>query len=126
MKFVPYNICQELKTKYFDEECLAYSENKNEVLRLTAYFIRNRDIHPQFFLRPTYQDVIDFFREKHKLVLDVFQEHDTANNIYTGNWLVDISKLGCYEEPHIIEITDTYSNYYNALNRAIEEAIKII
>lgn len=74
---------------------------------------------------PTIQEAVDWFRTEHGLVLDVFQEFNDVD-AYTGKWEVDISELGKYKQPHIIVIEEVFADYYDAWNKAIEEALKII
>lgn len=126
--FVSKELAVKLKEKGFDEECLAYW-SEGELFAKTSNGIKsgikNQDLYPTKYLAPTHQQVIDFFREKHNLVLDVFQEFN-GTDAYTGFWEVDISELRNYKQPHILVIEETFETYYEALNKAIESALTLI
>ena len=127
--FVPYKIALQLKEKGFNEDCLAYYQQKlgAEVLR----FIWEEDTNPfnnllsDTITAPLYQQVIDWFRETHNLVINVyanasgycFELHDSAakggshryDSDYTGP-----NESGCWD------------NFYEANQAAILYSLKII
>jgi hypothetical protein len=72
-----------------------------------------------------YQQIFDWFRIEHNLVLDVFQEFNGVD-AYTGFWEVDVSELKNYKQPHKLVIEEVFEDYYEALNKAIEESLKLI
>jgi hypothetical protein len=143
--FVSYEISLKLKEKKFDKLCLAYYQHIKESIQNVSFIIGKRDKYTKiveengdvvFVSAPTYQQVVDWFREKHNLVLDVFQELETYEGLefdepqgdpyYTGFWEVDISKYKKYEETHIVEVKQVYKDYYEAWDKAITEALKLI
>jgi hypothetical protein len=115
------------KEKGFDEPCLAgylpngeFCEPDNEL-----NVFRNRNRSGGEISAPLYQQIVDWFREKHNIDL-------WANPYMTKN------KMGDYHLPDEsysfflfkdgVMITDgvDFLEYYDALNRAIEEAFKLI
>lgn len=124
--FVPYELVVKFKEKGFDEPCLAIW-NKESYGDINLVIVKNYKIEYDYqWYAPIYQQVIDWFREQHNLVLDVFQQFDEVNFKYTGKWQVDISELKNYKDPHIIVVEDVYDDYYDAWNKAIAECLKII
>lgn len=129
--FVSYDTALILKEKGFNEPCIAYYPNKVDELS----FCENRNIFEHYVLIrtlpqrgisvPLFQQVSDWFRIEHNLVLDVFQEFNGVD-AYTGFWEVDVSELKNYKQPHKLVIEEVFEDYYEALNKAIEEALKII
>ena len=70
-----------------------------------------------------------FYREVHKIVIDVFQE--SKDGKYTGRWKVDFSELGNYQEeeqpsPEIVNDDfneawmDAFKNYDDKVNIIID------
>lgn len=119
--FLPFELALKAKEKGFDQDCFNKYNNAGELIGLSEYSIQS----DERTLAPLYQQVVDWFREKHNLVLDVYQEFNDVD-AYTGFWAVDISELRKYRKPHIVEIEETYADYYEAWNKAIEEALKVI
>ncbi len=127
---LPLGLSKALKDKGFNEACFYFVSNNLEnisiPLGVESNQFRANEYEPLVAL-PLYQQVVDWFRIKHGLVLDVFQEFNSeGEGSYTGKWEVDISELGKYRQPHIVVIEDVYDDYYAAWNRAIEEALKLI
>ncbi len=110
--FVPYEIAKQLKEKGFDAETLAHYINNTELL-----IIRNNYMHENHIKAPLYQQVVDWFREKH-------------NTSIVQIPTVKMFCFGCFvpTNPHrpIGNKKFVEANYYEALNKAIEEAIKLI
>jgi hypothetical protein len=115
--FVPYELAVKLKEKGFDEECLAFYMGKK--LQICTYTFSDRNINSSFSTDvklcsgPLYQQVIDWFDDKS----------------------IDIEKpikcsLGYL--PHVYQYKmcmwqgDYYKTKYEALTKAIEEALKLI
>lgn len=138
MKFVTPEIAALLKERNFDEPCFAlynprliavsqhWGSTPTGICKRLGVYLKDEEI-----LAPTYQDVIDWFREKHGLVLDVFQEadeRDEQNAFYTGRWDTDISYLKRYkaQEEKPIPISLCFDDYYEAWDYLIKAAIKLI
>lgn len=133
--FVPYEIALKLKEKGFDEPCLGYysPHNLNYVYHDTIY----SNIWEEFkgsnngLPVPLYQQVIDWFREKHKLMLIQSCVPSKNNSLLFGFIIQYLNEL---EEAGTSKVmihrrernTSGYESYYEALNKAIEEALKLI
>ncbi len=80
---------------------------------------------------PLYQQVVDWFREKHKILINI--EKDTLGSYY-GKIINDYDKVHKGSGNHTyfdndISISNDFKGfktYYEAFDRAIEEAIKLI
>jgi len=75
---------------------------------------------------PTQSLLQKWLREKHKIVVDVFQESLVNSGQYTGYWQVDISEVGNYKEeecpnPKILNV-----DFELALESGLLEALKLI
>lgn len=132
--FVPYELALKLKEKGFDEECFArynggefqLTKHQNWNLYPNVYRIDvpNTKIGliksgtPVIISAPLYQQVIDWFREKYKI-------HVAASSfpIYNGKYGYQYQRAGTSYgwTPHF-----EGNSYYEALNKAIEEALKLI
>lgn len=130
-EFVPFEIAKKLKDLGFDEPCFAgYQPNhKNEMV---LYFkstnqsgvSSNASTYGKYchqnnhvIKAPLYQQVINWLRLRHKIVLDVFQESKNFN--YTGNWKVDISILGQYQEDDMPSPEILSNDYNNCIDAGI-------
>lgn len=120
--FIPYRLALIAKQKGFPNHtgsCLAaWEQTKNaEWLHFGS--------HPVGLLQASlYQQIIDWFREKHSLIIEI-QLDQTS----TVKWAYDITKyndFGNFERKVDVLNWGLYRNYYEALNKAIEEAFKLI
>lgn len=117
--FVSYEIAKLLKDKGFNEECLGTWCNYHLQLIDNPKFIKkNKKFvgkHLNMFCSaPLYQQVIDWFREKHNIHISLNQHVN-----YYKPWLDLNNKLiGLH--------CDITTSYYQALDKAIFEAIKLI
>lgn len=120
--FVPYEIALKLKEKGFDEPCfgmyiqgiLHYKLPEGQTILLQA---------------PLYQQVIDWFREKHNLHFEIKVEDYVSEPTYY--WSIfgrykDMSLIRCLMNSGDKFSQDKFKSYYEALNKAIEEALKLI
>lgn len=118
--FVSYEMANQLKDKGFDQiDCFGswHIETKqiNQVMPRWAS-------NSEFMIAPLYQQVVDWLREKHNLHIIITSLND--HEIYgKDKWEYDITNINS---------TAFHSNqlefnfYYEALTKAIEEAIKLI
>lgn len=128
--FVSCALAIALKEKGFDEDCLAYYTNryagKNEhptpIHQHEGSGIgadKNSDFTCKYFIAtaPLYQQVIDWFREEQKI--DILPNITYDNN---GNWYYyRIHQFGIFKKH-----SEGDFDYYIAINKAIEEALKLI
>ena len=119
--FVPYELAVKLKEKGFSDRCLAYFSDG--LINYTLAF--QTDVTDKIILAPLYQQVIDWFRETHNLVINVyanasgycFEFHDSAKRGGSHRYDSDMTgpnDSGCWDE------------YYDAKQASIEEAINHI
>ena len=153
--FVPYEIALQLKEKGFDEPCLGYltkeainldkEGNKTNFVLLSEklrgelsgqgtcknslfQWLKDNDrttgelyILSNSVSAPLYQQVVDWFREKHRIELMVKSRINGEIDIY----LYSVNKFGDSSSYRYDKSYVKYS-YYEALNQAIEEALKLI
>lgn len=118
--FVPYELALALKEKGFDGACIAYYSHRNKELYPRGqsngaewqYVSANTSLTLK---APFYQQVIDWVREKHEIDLFLFK-------LKEGIYKFDVHKSG---ESKTLP-NPTRLPYYEALNKAIEEALKLI
>lgn len=137
--FAPIEIAKELRVLGFNEPCFAvYAiEHQSTDESSTFYrfltidqlckenneFLATDDIRNSYsgddVTAPLYQQVIDWFREKHNLHISI----DNVNKPSSQMWGFDIQKLGgaiidlwCQEK----SVKDYYENFNNAIKSAIQ------
>lgn len=127
--FVPYEIALKLKEKGFDEECFGNYDcwSKKEPARLMTniypYFL-GQEYAKRFdktcILAPLYQQVIDFLE-----TCGIYIRTYPSLLSYPMWWDWELQIKLPYK---IISSKDDeqYKNKYEALNKAIEEALKLI
>ncbi len=116
--FVSFEIAKHLKEKGFDEECLAHW---NGGFKLSGQQLK---LSETIMKAPLYQQVIDWFREKHKIFLLIHPyiviteaEQRYSYKILEGIMDEDISENN---------FEGSFKTYYEALNKAMEETLKLI
>lgn len=133
--FVPYELALKLKERGFDEPCLAFYNEKHLLLsfgeKLNVFWNSNKKIHYNRSIynlfneskckktmcnAPLYQQVIDWFREKHDILIFV-SAYKKDKYIY---------QLYSYDDKELSDISEWIFTYYEALTKAIEEALKLI
>lgn len=117
--FVPYKLAIKLKEKGFNKPCFGYYNdflNKPELkIKPTK---RNDEYLDQLCVAPLYQQVVDWFRKKYMI------------EIYIRG-CKKIGNFGGYEyvigdNAIIISKQNNFTEYYEALDKAIEIALKLI
>lgn len=122
--FVPYELALKLKEKGFNDPCCMYFNEGMLQLNISLFHspFRLKDLSEGRVLAPLYQQVIDWFRDAYSIDIFTNAHYKTDNSI--AGYLFDVydrrekygTHKGCFESP----------NYYEALNKAIEQALKII
>lgn len=122
--FVNKEIAKFLKGKNFDELCIKYylEGGQHSIINGKDKFLEgaNYNLIETRISCPLYQQVLDWFREKHKISISIIS-HDIDNiifHVYQGNIFIESDDLENAEH--------NYEDYYKCLNQAIEEAIKLI
>jgi hypothetical protein len=125
--FVTYEIAKLLKEKGFNEPCICQymiqdstSEMSSPKVINLVPLVTSKEITVGILPKqvelnlcaPLYQQVVDWFREKHKINFNVIGGfHDFSISIkLTGT----------------VESKSFYGSYYEVLKKAIEEALKLI
>ena len=125
--FVPYEIAKQLKEKGFDELCFRYYNVKDYDLPL--YYQNDLSLEGEDFndikyekigqiSAPLYQQVMDWFRRKHKIHIEIMSPPKN------GDWHYVLYKIN--ETPPIGRSESTHYLYDDAIDTAIKEALKLI
>ena len=123
--FVPYSIALLAKQKGFDEPCCMVYHSKKFVAiasGISSTFpiptINNKMLGSKTVAAPLYQQITDWFRENHTML--VF-----ADTIY--DFSCHFPTLHKKSEPHIrVDGQVEFKKYYDALDKAIIEAFKLL
>lgn len=129
--FLPYEIAMLAKINGFDEPCLLSYRNSDGEEQLIPTGIPKHCKNSDFFIKsnqdncsaPLYQQALDWLREKHSIHINIYEGHD-EDKIW---WNAELTKvqLGYNYDP--INTDDIGADtYYEVLNKAIKEAIKLI
>lgn len=127
--FVSYKIALKLKELGFNVECLAYY-NKYKDLYFYNVLPDNQSVSIyETCDAPLYQQVVDWFREKYKLIINIHidEEYSIINNLkywYAIDSYFEIQNKKILNEG--VKEEDNFESYYNAADKAIEEAFKLI
>lgn len=118
--FVPYEIAVILKEKGFEPDFIMAcfdTLNKNELQITTNAHILDNKYKERYITAPLYQQVTDWLREKHKIDICIEPWKDATGK---GGREIKI-----YSHHRLIQSIST-PDYYQALTKAIEEALKLI
>ena len=117
-QFVTYETALKLKEIGFDEPCLGRFVGENTFILDSGELSQKQNTTTYAPLSPLWQQVIDWFREKHNI-------HISIPNYYDG-WSIDIRgfkqniNLEYHSEPGIC-----LENYYEAREQAILKVIEL-
>ena len=138
--FVPYELALKLKEKGFDEPCFGAYFNSvitpdefelNLDLGMQHDYFLNINLLNNACAAPLYQQLIDWFREKHNTHIEI----RVTKTWDADHWLCYVLKiiprvLGYsgikYEYDSVYDPNINKMTYYQCLNKAIEEAINFI
>lgn len=124
--FVPYSIALHLKKLGFDEACFsAYRNYDDEEMLMGVSIWTNsgtENNHEGYCAAPLYQQITDWFREKHKIHISVGYPMILNKEEYRAI-IAKLNHTGYYSDT--CDFTK-HKTYYEALNKAIEEACKLI
>jgi len=139
--FVKFTLASKLKKKGFNEPCFGHYENQRK--KLVINYTNLPPVHPMAKKRPkmfevtnmnselpqwatsapTYQQVVDWFREKHNIDINVFSDCN-VNEIL--GYTYQIHRLMAISNVFLTNKKIPYYEHYKALSKAIEEALKLI
>ena len=127
-EFVTYEIALKLKELGFNEECLGYYHVNEGYTKGYAFcYSENSSNSDYSILAPLWQQVIDWFREKYKLLIDS-PKLDEWN---AGKWSVKLESLDkkIILEEHVGQpywrIYRGFDSYEKAREQAILKAIEL-
>lgn len=137
--FIPYELALKAKEAGFKEPCMAIYRtdfaDRTQAFQFMGenMFTATRNSNPilaeQSFTAPLYQQIIDWFRDKHGLVISISPG-------YSAKWY-NVSTYGITKNGKAIskQMEDIFfggvmdmeaKTYYDALNKAIEQAFTLI
>lgn len=129
--FVPFNIGEKLALLKFNEPCLAayvWHGGKDKPEDYPENFLpsprRNSELS-QDLCAPLYQQVIDWLREKHNIEIYCPNYYKNSRG-YKPEYecRVNGKQLSHPPQGHALSSVELYPTYYQAVERAIEEALK--
>lgn len=119
--FIPYELAIIAKEKGFGEISFAFY-NQNTPIRFFSDYDKtetNKLILDGFVVNaPLYQQIVDWLREQHDLFITISYYKSEGYYSSVGNLKKDSNDHNF--------ISKDCENYYEALNKAIEEAFKLI
>ncbi len=120
--FIPYELAIIAKEKKFNEPCLTSYYDTGRLSTDLIISLEDKQLTNEFVncSAPLYQQIVDWFREKHKIHIHVshWTEQPVGDEIWTD----------CYQNFINGDALDVsiFKSYYEALKKAIEEAFKQI
>jgi hypothetical protein len=118
--FIPYELAIIAKEKGFNEPCIRGVKNGERWANI-SFDLFNQEGFLEFTL-PLHQQIIDWLRDNHNIELG-----SPKNIIFNGgkrHFRVSIYKIG--EKKGLLKELSGFNEYYEALNEAIKQALKLI
>jgi len=122
--FVSYEIALQLKEKGFDEDCFGFYNNADGNVWIKHEIPNDiKEIYTGDIAAPLFQQVVDWFREKHDLHISIesYNQDEKEKEIEYEYSYIIVTRKNYPTVPNLF-----YNTYYEALNEAIEEAVKLI
>lgn len=120
--FVSYQIAKDLKELDFNEPCLGFFNKEKELFLSFEFSSRTTTntlldiLNSEAVAAPLYQQVVDFLREKHDIHIWISSE---LGYHLTYCWHITGESTGS-------KYGSNFKTYYEALEAAIKESIKLI
>jgi hypothetical protein len=114
--FIPYELAVIAKEKGFNEQTLAfYTTTEKELIQIP---LEGKTVLNHLQLKaPLYQQILDWLREEHNLFIEIsLEKYGTLKIEIKGIIKLESLYCNCYTSKE---------NYYEALNKSIEEALKL-
>lgn len=141
-QFVTYEIALKLKELGFDKECLAIYTHNNEHYSAGTFFLHTphpftiEELTPEvqdvresavYILAPLWQQVIDWFREKYYIHIEIrnYQEYQKDNYAYALNFTKDYRYSEKETKIGMIISRIYHDNYEHAREAAILKSIEL-
>ncbi len=126
--FLPYELAVIAKEKGFNEPCIVsyedYDEKGTYQLHPLVNFHDvsgiNSSIVNHTICAPIYQQIIDWFRQEHSIEAKAISWREGGKIIY----LYSVHSIGTEKSTYRLEFIS--NTYYEALNKEIQEAFKLI
>ena len=130
--FVPYELAVLAKEKGFNEATLACYE-LDGCFAFLPYNDENINLDTELFSAPIYQQLVDWFREEHNILVIVDAVAPRINEL-SGYYssIEGLNKNNIHRASPLSSQfvrsfnTASFKNYYEALTEAIKEAFKLI
>ncbi len=116
--FVSHKLAVLAKKKGFNKKCLAYYDSLKKLCPVDTDFNFSRKIPKNCVAAPTYQQVVDWFRIKHKILI-----HQVLG-FHNYHWCFKIQNINKSYSRNIGTIQE--KDYYTTFKEAIKEAFKSI
>ena len=138
-QFCNYKIALKLKELGFNEECISWYFNDKinnsihicDILALNKYYKQEdfkNTTNTEYILAPLWQQVIDWFREKHNIYITVNCVNWRDGKQFEG-YLCKVQTREMIDKgdySKYLHLTDLYTNYEEAREQAILKAITLI
>ena len=117
-QFVTYEVALKLKELGFDEECLGYFGIQNELKIEISYNSDPNLIRRNFISAPLWQQVIDWFREKHNIYIYIKPVFDNLDKSEMYQWEMKIKN-------RVFIKNGDYKDFYETREQGILKAIEL-
>ena len=148
--FLNKELSQLAKDKGFDEPCLAYYTYTDEFILLSAkiggelaghgsvknelfrWLENNKKTNGELYIlsrsiaAPLYQQILDWFRDIKNLFIKINMDDGEEVTQKFYNYILFETEWGTDKEMRYINRKYGFTSYYEALDKAIEEAFKLI
>lgn len=137
--FVSHDLALKLKEKGFDESCFCYYTSMDKIIpsypEENFKYPRNSDLIKDWVSAPSHQQVIDWFRDKYNISIEITYDpicenicdelDDSVNNAI---WFINLIILNPYNciTPNYQRTDNKQLTYESARKVAINEALKLI
>ncbi len=123
--FSPYELAVLLNEKGFNEECLAVYSSNGKFQIVTGRMMvstNNTDAKKvNFITAPLWQQITDWLRDKHKIIIVI----DFCIDNNEIEYMVNVSEPNTRHEKDYMTAV-SFISYYNALESGIKEALELI
>lgn len=126
--FIPYELAVIAKEKGFDEVCVAHwkwSPKLSQGILYTLKFSCSDETNKHRLQAPLYQQIVDWFREKYEIDVFVKRAMKKPHKAFIGV-IIDRNGLEHNIYPNNYKSVEDSGTYYESINKAIEEAFKLI